>query len=494
MSRNSYLREYFKDVKHFSEVSQEDILFLLNFNIELGHHKSQYNTSEFVGSRQGYIDILKYIPNNIVCDSAPLYICYCHKCNSYFLDICKCVVNRKVKVCNSKLCQREYKVEKGLVHQTKASIPMEVGQYSYIDIPPFTKEEEIEYLDIINKKYNGVIINNDLFVKAKMVNRSISGEKYVKIEIKCLDCNTNRDASLSRWLGKKKGLKLCDCKQDNFKILRCKDSVKYLEKYKNTKHKKYKYLARGFIRNGIEYIWVLCKDCNSALFISVDDFLTNKVIKNCICFKGVNNARKCAKYIKYDLDAIFYEKVINNIELVDYFYTNDLTDKGTILWVGRCPFCGELFGRDPYTFISGHIKSCGCVKGYTGEETVNKVLNKITDSFHFKYYREKSFEGLVGIGNGYLRYDFYLFDEKGKTCLIEFQGKEHYDVNSQIGYFDSFEEKEKLFKGIQYHDYLKREFALKNQIPFLAIKYTLSEKKIEECIENFFKENNLFRR
>ena len=187
------------------------------------------------------------------------------------------------------------------------------------------------------------------------------------------------------------------------------------------------------------------------------------------------------------------EKIINGIELVDRYYTKDLNTKGDSVWIARCPFCGELFGRDPYTFINDHIKSCGCVKGYTVEETVSKVLNKIIENntyFDFKYYREKSFPNLIGVGEGPLRYDFYLFNED-VFCLIEFQGREHYDVNSQIGYFTSFEEKEKLFHRIQYHDYLKEQFALKNKIPFLAIKYTLSEKRIEDCIISFLKENDV---
>ena len=495
MVRNEELKKYFSEVESFSKVSQEDIKYLLNSYIDMAHLKSQYNTPKYIGKRLGYIDILKYIPSGIVDDSAPLYICYCNKCNSYFLDICKCVINRKTKVCNSKKCQREYKVEMGMVHKTIQDIPSETQRYRYTDIKPFNEKEEKEYIIEINNKYNNLVINSDKFIKVLSVKRSSNGEKYVKILIKCLDCGVEREAALQRWLGKKKGLKLCDCKRNSLNKLRENLSNMSLEEYKKYNHPKYRYLAKGYLRAGVGYIWVVCKDCGTAVFMSGESFLNGEFLNNCLCYIKNNDKRNSAKYLKYDFDSFIKLGEVAGLKLVGDYYTNSFNKKGNVMWVAECPYCKEYFGRDPYSLITAHVTNCGCVTGYVGEELVNKVLNNIKESgYSFNIYREKSFTGLFGLNNGPLRYDYYLWDKKNNdVCLIEFNGKEHYSIDNQINI--SKENKEKrieIFERIKQHDKIKEEYAIKNNIPFLVIKYTLNEKSIEKKILEIFEKNKIF--
>jgi len=61
----------------------------------------------------------------------------------------------------------------------------------------------------------------------------------------------------------------------------------------------------------------------------------------------------------------------------------------------------------------------------------------------------------------YLKYDFYLPE---KNTLIEFNGKQHY---KEIAFFGG----RKKFLKQKHHDWLKRKYAIKNNIKLLIIKY-----------------------
>lgn len=73
---------------------------------------------------------------------------------------------------------------------------------------------------------------------------------------------------------------------------------------------------------------------------------------------------------------------------------------------------------------------------------------------------QKKFDGLVGVGNGLLSYDFYL---PNYNLLIEYQG----------GFHDGsvkFQTDEGLKKQIE-HDNRKKEYATKKHINLLEIWY-----------------------
>ena len=68
------------------------------------------------------------------------------------------------------------------------------------------------------------------------------------------------------------------------------------------------------------------------------------------------------------------------------------------------------------------LHSCGCVHSQ-GEQKIIKLL----DSNKVNYSKEYTFEDLVGVSGGKLRFDFAIFDESNKLKhLIEFNGSQHY--------------------------------------------------------------------
>ena len=107
----------------------------------------------------------------------------------------------------------------------------------------------------------------------------------------------------------------------------------------------------------------------------------------------------------------------------------------------------------------GHTKSCGCVKSL-GEEKIAKILRENNIPFQKEYV----FKDCRGLSNGVLRFDFAIFDEKGLSYLIEYDGIQH-DIN-----FNTTWDKNGGFENRQKHDQIKDQYCKQNNIPLLRIK------------------------
>ena len=99
--------------------------------------------------------------------------------------------------------------------------------------------------------------------------------------------------------------------------------------------------------------------------------------------------------------------------------------------------------------------SCQFSKGETCIETF--LLNN-----NIIYIPQKEFDGLLGVGNGNLSYDFYLPDY---NLLIEYQGEQH------ERYIKGFHKSKKDFRTQVEHDRRKKEYTQNNNIKLLEIWY-----------------------
>ena len=104
-----------------------------------------------------------------------------------------------------------------------------------------------------------------------------------------------------------------------------------------------------------------------------------------------------------------------------------------------------------------------------GEEKIQNWLNKNNYVKDKDYFREYKFEEL-----GLKRFDFYI---PSKNFLIEYNGKQHYEVC----YFNNFSHEG--LKEQQNIDLLKKKFAEDKGINFLTIPYTKYD-CIETILEN----------
>ena len=138
-------------------------------------------------------------------------------------------------------------------------------------------------------------------------------------------------------------------------------------------------------------------------------------------------------------------------------------------WETGCPECNKSRGEKKCKDIfvnNGFIE--------IDQETYNKLLNK-NDNMYF--ISQKTFSGLVGLGNGLLSYDFYL---PKYNLLVEYQGEFHDGGRS-------YYTKQNLEKQ-QEHDRRKQEYAENNNIDLLEIWYWEVE-NADNILGNVLKNN-----
>ena len=127
---------------------------------------------------------------------------------------------------------------------------------------------------------------------------------------------------------------------------------------------------------------------------------------------------------------------------------------GGSIWRCRC-VCGNEVNVRINNLHSGKTQSCGCMKS-RGENIINKILQEN----NIIYKREYSFEDLLGVNQGKLRFDFAIFNKDNQLIkLIEFQGKQH------------FEETLLWNNDNKIHDEYKRKYCKKHNIELLEIPY-----------------------
>lgn len=118
----------------------------------------------------------------------------------------------------------------------------------------------------------------------------------------------------------------------------------------------------------------------------------------------------------------------------------------------------------------------GCLKQSKGEYLIEQYLkNK-----NIKYQKEYIFQNLKTDKNGFLRFDFAIFDKEQLYCLIEFDGKQHYEAT------DNYRFNKEYLLNIQNNDNLKNNYCKEHNLKLYRISYqqidfinTLLEKYIK---------------
>lgn len=143
---------------------------------------------------------------------------------------------------------------------------------------------------------------------------------------------------------------------------------------------------------------------------------------------------------------------------------------GYALWECECE-CGVITTVASRELLSGETRSCGCKKSL-GEARVAKYLQE----HGIEFQREYTFSDLSSERGWKLRFDFAVFQDGRLFCLIEFQGKQHYEPIDGFG-------GEKAFEISQQNDRAKEEYCKKNGIELYAISY---KEDLEQRLEEIF--------
>ena len=114
------------------------------------------------------------------------------------------------------------------------------------------------------------------------------------------------------------------------------------------------------------------------------------------------------------------------------------------------------------------LQGCPICNASSGEQLIISWLNSngYKNAFYFQYFFEDCKD------KSPLPFDFYVPE---KNVLIEYQGEQHYKQIDHVG-----GRKEFLLR--KHHDWLKRRYAIKNNLKLLAIPYW-SNKEISKILE-----------
>lgn len=97
-----------------------------------------------------------------------------------------------------------------------------------------------------------------------------------------------------------------------------------------------------------------------------------------------------------------------------------------------------------------------------GEVKIHEILEAANINFQEEYI----IKGLNSSNGVPLRFDFAIFDDEGHLdCLIEFQGRQHYEPTSKFGGRRGFYQQ-------QFNDTKKRRYCALNHIKLVEIPYT----------------------
>lgn len=255
------------------------------------------------------------------------------------------------------------------------------------------------------------------------------------------------------------------CKKDNFHIVakssnllsgyyRCIECDRVAGEKRLLEHIKNNHLPIEIIgeyTNTSTVIKCKCKICNNEYYVTPNRIL----VKNAIC-------RKCA-YIKMGINARLpledflnkLSKVNPNIQYIGNY--SGMSNKVDVL----CKKCGHKWSPFADSIINEN-KGCPNCCISKGENRIEEVLKY----YKIEYEIQKTFNGLVGIGNLKMRYDFYL---PKYNLLIEYQGIQHEKPVDFSGRGEEFAQK--CFINQQEHDKRKRQYAKIHDIKLLEIWY-----------------------
>lgn len=222
---------------------------------------------------------------------------------------------------------------------------------------------------------------------------------------------------------------------------------------------KYNYMFVEYIDNKTD-IKIICPYHGEYLQIPKDHLMSNGC-KKCHFDKLSNKFKKTKE--QFIIDSIKIHGNNYDYSLVDY-----KNNKQEVII--KCKKCNFIFKQIPDKHINS-LHGCPKCRKSKGEMLIVIWLEKN----NIKYITQKCYDDLKGLGNGKLKYDFYI---PSKNLLIEYDGIQHF----QRGYFNGKITTEEATKQAKIHDNLKTEYAYDNNINLLRIPYTKMN-KIEKILQ-----------
>ena len=303
----------------------------------------------------------------------------------------------------------------------------------------------IEREDLTQKKFGKLTVVEMLY--------NYNGTKVTKCRCNC-DCG-NKDVIRIAYELKKATDSSCGCARKE-----------YSRKHRGTNVDK-KQFGKLFV---LETLWdespvkVKCKcECGKIGIYTKRDVVSGHT-KSCGCY---------SRMITGESNFVDHSGFVSDygVMIINPAYKNK---RRQWVWNCECGFCKKIFQEIPARILNNHIKSCGCLRDSAREVFIENLLIELKVNYKTEY----TFQDLLGKGSYPLRFDFAVFDHDSKLkCLIEYDGKQHFESVKIFGGEESFE------RNIKY-DALKNNYCERNGISLYRIPYTKTEKEIREIITN----------
>jgi hypothetical protein len=273
------------------------------------------------------------------------------------------------------------------------------------------------------------------------------------IRVKCPYCGSEYDIMLSNFVGKNKSkcTKCCNAYKNSFAYYIQQELKEPLNKYWDWK----KNNELGINPYCITYqsnkkAWIKCDKTNyhESYLIKIDDFYNGSRCPYCVNRKV---HPKDSFGSLYPEKAKYWSK--NNKK-----YPYEVSPKSHKKYKFICQECGSEFERELKVL---NRSDTGVICMNCNSSQLETKTKNILEKYNINYKTQVKYEGLLGVKNGDLSYDFYLPDY---NLLIECQGEQHEK------WIKGWITKEDFKKQLE-HDERKRKYALENNIRLLEIWY-----------------------
>lgn len=220
-----------------------------------------------------------------------------------------------------------------------------------------------------------------------------------------------------------------------------------------------------------EKVWILCQNKeyhndNGGYKVQCLNFYAGRRCGYCVNHNGMIHLKDSFGYL-YPQNAKYWSKSNSKSPF-------EVAPKSGKEYKFYCEDCGEEFKTTLDRIVtSGRSMKCRNCTSSKGEQKIKEYLMKNNINF----IPQKTFNGLKGVGNNLLSYDFYLPKD---NLLIEYQGEQHEK------YHKYFHRTKRDFLIQNEHDKRKREYSKDNNIKLLEIWYYDYE-NIEKILDNNIK-------
>lgn len=207
------------------------------------------------------------------------------------------------------------------------------------------------------------------------------------------------------------------------------------------------YVVMDTYINNRTKIKVFHKKCGEYKYVCPNHLLNGHGCKKCGIYKFSQGRIKTQEQFITDVKRVWGDEytVIGN-------YVGDKT-KIEI----QHNVCNTIWSIVPNAFLNHH----GCPNCMKGKSRCENKIQEMLNDRKIIYEQQKRFNGLRGVKNGKLSYDFFI---PKYNLLIEAQGEQHVTPKEHFG-------GEKQFERQQEHDKRKREYAKNNGYKLLEIWY-----------------------